>query len=132
MSSNEDMPDGVFLNKNSGHIIVSPWPKFSTKYIKASTANEREMLLENKITLLEEDIECAHMVFDDLKIPRYGESGKNELSLTGRYNLAANQVVIDALQSVLNEVAIMTINKNLSILTLEPFINELILKHKGE
>lgn len=37
---------------------------------------------DNKIMLLEEEIECVHMYLDDLKIPR--EDTKDTFSLVGR------------------------------------------------
>ena len=44
---------------------------------------KKESIMENKIQLLQEDIECVHIYLDDKQVPRKDDNGR-EYSIVGR------------------------------------------------
>ena len=82
-----DLPEQVFLDlsgvaeSDRSEVVRLLESAFAVKLSWSGSPTEKD-LLENKIELLEEDIECVHMFLDDEGAPREDEGGT--FSLVGR------------------------------------------------
>jgi hypothetical protein len=53
------------------------------KPLNQNRMEKKESIMENKIQLLQEDIECVHIYLDDKQVPRKDDNGR-EYSIVGR------------------------------------------------
>mgnify|MGYP006958833456 CR=1 FL=1 len=60
--------------------------------------NLKILIMNNKIELLEEDIECVHLYLDDKNIPRY--LGEDEYSIVGRIQILEKRIVTNMLKKL--------------------------------